>query len=252
MRRELVWALIAVAAFNSPIDEAVARDPAAPLRIEIGLQAVFTPPKGWDDNDRIQAVVYGELPSGCYAVAETIAQRTSEDTFVIRQFASQEREGPCDFAPILFAKVAELGTLPVGEYRLLYKDAGSGASLSSFNVAEATATGVDSLPYANVLQQFSEDILDEGAPLRVKIKGVVNSSCMELDPNVRVQREGDVFIAFPLLRKRQGPGMCMQVLIPFEHEIDLGALTAGNYLVHIRSQNGHAINHVVKVLKPAR
>jgi hypothetical protein len=232
---------------------------AAPQKVEIGIQALFTPPTGWDDNDRIQAVVFGELPGGCYAVDETTVENVGANSFLIRQFATKDSSGGCAhpetlphsmLVPITFTQVVQLGALPMGDYKLFYSQVVSGMASRVFNVAQATTSSVDSLPYANVLQQYSEDIVDLGSELKVTLKGVVNSSCYELDPNVKIEKEGDVYVLFPLVRKKEGTHLCAQVLLPFEIELNLGAPPAtGPYLVHVRSQNGNALNHVVRVVQ---
>ena len=201
------------------------------------------PARGLGRHDRVQAVVFGELPGGCYTIDETTVESVGVNEYLVRQFARKSDSGGCIhpktlphsmLVPITFTQVVQLGTLPKGDYKLFYSQVVSGMSSRVFNVAEATTTTVDSLPYANVTQQTAEDILDLGQELHVSLKGILYSSCYELDPNVKIQKEGDVFVVMPVVRRKAGGGMCAQILLPFSIDLNLGAPDApGPYLVHV-------------------
>jgi hypothetical protein len=219
---------------------------------------LFTPPTGWDDNDRIQAVVYGELPDGCYTIGDTTVESVGDHELLVRQYANKAQDDACIhgntlpphlLVPITFTQVVEIGTLAVGDYKLFYSQSTSGMASRVFNVKQASTSTVDELPYANVTQQYSEDILDSGKDLVVTLKGVLNSTCVELDPNVKILREGDVYVLLPVVKiKKPATSVCGQVMLPFETQVHIGPQTPGLYLVHIRSQGGNAVNHVVRVI----
>ena len=70
----------------------VARASSAPpslvkqAEVEIPLRGVYIPKNGFDDNDRVEAVLAGELPNPCYTLDRAYAEKTADGTgFVVHQ-----------------------------------------------------------------------------------------------------------------------------------------------------------------------
>ena len=145
-----------------------------------------------------------------------------------------------------FTQEALLGQMRQGDYAIQYMLAGGELRKRSLNVSRAPVSTIDSLPYAAVSGAFISDVVPSGEDLVVRLQGVLNSTCTELRGGLKVERIDDVLVVLPVLTVR-GDLECAQALIPFEKEVVLGRLEAGQYLVHVSSMNGAALNRVVQV-----
>jgi hypothetical protein len=229
-------------------------------RVELPLETVITPRRGYDDNDQVVAVAHGELPNGCYTLAEPFVEHLDDGVSIrVRQFANRDRSGICaedaSVPPhmqmtVPFANEASLGTLPAANYRILYKDAAGRTRTRSLNVAIAPTTTVDSLPYALITGVNTQDMIGPNERVRFELVGALNSTCTELDPVVRTVWEDDVLVVLPTLNVKHGV-LCAQMIRPFSIHLDVGRAGLGHRLIHVRSMNGKAINKLVTVLPAA-
>jgi hypothetical protein len=234
-------------------------------RVELKLTGVLSPTLGFDDNDQVQVVVHGMLPNACYTVGPTMVlwskKKTNEAT--IRQFGVLQTEGICAtrgeqlpphmMMAIPYTKVITVGRLESGKYRFNYKaQKGSPRGMMKsreIEIVQAQVPAVDSLPYAAVSTAFVPDVVFSGSDLEIKLSGVLNNNCTKLDENVKVEKQGDVIVLLPTVSLIEGV-VCAQALIPFEKKVNLGKQLEGYYLIHTRSMNGQAVNHVVDVFSP--
>jgi hypothetical protein len=229
---------------------------AATTTVEIPVEALFAPLQGFDDNDNVQVVLHGTLPNSCYSLGEYKVEKTAgSDKVRIRQFAYKKKDGYCAEGQsipdhlamsIPFTTEVPIGQLPAGNYEINYFQRGEtpGSARRSLGVIRATTPNVDNLPYAAVSNIASPDVFNGAENVSVKLNGVLNSSCTHLEDKVLVTQEDDVFVIRPQVRVDQGV-YCMQVLIPFELNLNLGKAKPGHYLVHVRSMNGKSVNRVV-------
>jgi len=173
--------------------------------VEIAVSKIYVPENGYDDNDRIEMVVEGELPNACYTLTQTVIDKTQEKgTFHIRQMAWRRLSGPCrsgnELDPIPFAQPVSLGNLGAGPYKIVYKG-DSGASEQGFTVEEAKSGHVDNYFYAIVTQINSEDFYREGSPIKISLRGLIPSTCLELDSTVKAEVQKDVLLISPAIRR---------------------------------------------------
>lgn len=229
-----------------------------PERVEIPLEQAFAPTTGFDDNDNVQVVVHGNLPNACYSLADTYVEHKDDGvTLAVKQYALRKRDGVCAQSATLpvhmqmfvpFQKEVEVGHLPAASYTVeFWRDMGR-PGIRSLVVSPATKPTIDSLNYAATSTLAVSDVVNGKDEVKVQLRGVLNSSCTRLTKDVRIVREDDVQVLLPTIEVREGV-LCSQVLIPFRREVNLGKLVPGQYLVHVRSMNGRALNHVVHVMK---
>ncbi len=204
-----IW-LIAMSLVNMGMGNANA----ASEEIEINVDAVLAPSQGFDDNDRIQIVLHGMLPNACYVLGEPKVDHDSVSKKMrLRQFATRKSEGVCaqgeNLPPHLamavpFTTELSVGQLPAGNYDFEYQKSESGFGIRSMNVAKATMPGIDSLPYAAVSSIAATDAIAAGTEAETVISGVLNSSCVELNPDVKVEKVNDVFVVLPTITVKDG------------------------------------------------
>lgn len=226
--------------------------------VEISVQALLAPVQGFDDNDNVQVVLYGYLPNACYTLNESKVEKLADDKhFRIHQYATRDNQGVCAQDSTLpvhmqmrvpFTQEVNLGSLEMGEYRFeSYREDGSIQS-RILNVGKAKAPTIDSLPYAAVSNATVADVFLGQQNVDVVISGIFNSTCTELDSDVKLDDQGDVVVVMPTV-KVNPDDVCAQVLRPFARTINLGKKAPGNYLIHVRSMNGKAINRVFTVTR---
>jgi hypothetical protein len=225
--------------------------------IEIPVETALAPPMGFDDNDNIQVVLHGRLPNSCFTLGNHSLETLGDGhTIRIHQFANHRMDGICAAdselpeymkMTIPFTSEISVGQLASGDYQFEYQKVGGTAGFRSLNVSLAGVASVDSLPYAAVSTAMAADAVNGSDDIKVTLSGSLNSTCTELDPNVPVKKSDDVYILLPTIRVKPGV-LCAQVMVPFQKKMNLGkAGKPGHYLIHVRSMNGRAVNHVVEV-----
>lgn len=226
---------------------------------EIPLTKAFIPPVGYDDNDTVELVVTGYLPNHCYSLAQTeVAVDKHTQTIHVKQHATKQIEGICAEEENLpahlaavqpFTTTARVGRLRANQYTVQYDRNEDGVSVPAtraFNVSPALRPSQDNMEYASVSHAFMSDIVLSGTSVSAVISGSLTSSCVDLSSNVFVSKTDDVIVVLPGLTVREQP-LCTFELRPFERTISLGQFVPGTYLLHVRSQNGQAVNTVFTV-----
>lgn len=224
-------------------------------RVEIAADFVLAPTQGYDDNDNVEVVIHGSLPSGCYSLADTEISKTSPNNYQIKQFATLRLDGVCAQGETLpahmtmtvpFVTVVSIGQLQAGTYSLNFKTGQNLVGQRTINVDKATRLTVDTLPYAAVTAADVTDVIPSTEDVEVSLSGVLNSTCSTLDQDVKVEKQGDVFVVLPTIKVKPGV-QCLQVRMPFRKVINLGKQQSGHYLVHVRSMSGRSVNRVIEI-----
>lgn len=247
MKRILIMSIIAVLA-SLPAFGATT--------VELGVKSLLAPQKGFDDNDNIQVVLHGALPNACYSLLGHQIEKIDQNKIWVRQFAMKQTDGICadesSLPPhmqieIPFTTEVSLGQLPMGEYEFQFTRPNGEWGSRFVTIAMATALSVDSLPYAAVMGANLVDVVGPTDEVEVTLGGLLNSSCTELDPDIKVEKINDVYVLLPTVKVKTGV-MCLQVLIPFTTKVNLGKIgLPGDYLIHVRSMNGKSVNRVLEV-----
>jgi hypothetical protein len=227
-------------------------------RVEIGVAALLAPTVGYEQKNNVQVVLSGALPNKCYSIDEYQVEKSKDLKSVkVRQFANREATGVCadeknlpeDWKTVIpFTTEVSIGHLDAGDVNFLFKREDGEVGTRVVKVSPNTTLSVDSLPYALISNLTVSDVVRGDQDLVVTLSGVLNSSCTELDDEVRVDQEPDVFVLLPTVKTKRG-AKCLQVLIPFDKKVNLGRSSVGRYLIHARSMNGKAINRVLTVVQ---
>lgn len=254
------WSLLVTIAlaFSATSSRAAAPDPTGILEtVEIPVEAVLAPPKGFDDNDNIQLVIHGRLPNGCYILIEPSVVAVSPGKYRVKQEALKRKAGVCadpsklpDSAkfPVPFQSEVSLGQLPAGGYEFDFASTQGIDGARSLTVDPSVTSSIDSLPYAAVTQVSAQDVVAALDPIQVTLIGVLNSSCSELDPDVQVVKYDDVTVLLPTVHIKEGV-ICKQMTAPFIRRVTLKGTKMGHHLIHVRSMSGKSLNRIVEVLK---
>ncbi len=225
--------------------------------IEIALDHVFIPEHGYDDNDLVQLVAYGNLPNACYTLGETKVETSASGlTLTVHQYAMKNPSALCSQESSLpphanslvpFTVTVPIGVQKAGTYNIDFWDINEGKISRSYQVEPATTKEIDAHPYAAVSNAMLPDVIFKGDKVFLTFSGVYQNSCVEMD-RVEVKQEGDVFVVLPILKVKP-VAFCLQVLMPFKQRVLIAdKLRVGEYMIHMRSMSGQSINRVFDVV----
>ncbi|MEO5969768.1 MAG: hypothetical protein ABIQ95_07545 [Bdellovibrionia bacterium] len=228
--------------------------------VEIPIDGFISPSQGFEDKNIVEGVVYGYLPNSCYTLnkSEITFSPDNPKKMIFKQFAFKKADGVCAEnnsdgeglaehlkMRIPFSSEVFIGLLPIGSYKIEYQRDG-GQGLRTLEVTKGTTAG-DNFPYANVLNAMVTEVAYSNEEVNVSLSGVFNSTCTTLD-RVEQKKMNDVIVLFPILKATPGK-VCLQVLVPFQTSVNLGKISLGTHLIHIRSMNGKAVNRLVQVIQ---
>ena len=224
--------------------------------VSLPIQSVLMPFEGFDDNDTVQMVVHGNLPSACYQLGEAKFELKAGRVIEVSQAASHLSDGLCDEEeilpdymrmPIPFTSELTLGHLEAGEYRIEFKGGLGIRQVRTLKIGHSDVPTLDERFYASVTQVVAPDVIHSGQDLKVTLIGLYNSDCVGLDSELGVIVEQEVSIVLPYLAAN-ADAECHRELRPFSREVNLGKVTGSHHLIHVRSMNGRGLNHWVEVL----
>ena len=221
--------------------------------VEVPVMQAFIPVRGYDDNDRVTAVVMGELPNPCYTLdGVQVIRDDIRKTFYLKQLATLNTTGACGHGdliddPVPYSSEVTLGQVAQGTYRLIYRQPGEKEASKAFYVQQAEVNTLDNFNYAFIDHIAMNSYYGPNEEVTAEISGVITSSCVELEKPVRIEQQGDLFIVLPVL-KTLSDVPCTSVRKTFHYQIELGKLPPGQYAIHVRSRNGRAVNHVMSVV----
>jgi hypothetical protein len=207
-----------------------------PLLVSVPVRNVFIP-AGFDDNDNVQVVLEGAFTDTCYRLAHTEVLKSGNDQeFEIVQWA-RKFPGICIPTTVPFKSEVSLGRLVSGTYKI----EAVGVSAASLEVIRAAANSQDDYIYAPV-SAASVGRRNTGHYVAT-LTGTLPNGCFTVD-RTEVLRQEKVLVVLPVI-KYDDSGECRSEPQPFEVAVNLPTdLTAGKYLLHVRSMSGKATNVV--------
>lgn len=238
-----VAATFAISANASTVtsDDRDINDPFEGRLVVVDVEEIYVP-HGFDNNDEIMAVLDGNLPNGCYKLAQNEVKQIPETgEWRIVQYARQYQH-PCLQAQVPFTSQARLGTLDKGTHTVKAK----GTAPENFFVKEASNTGPDDHLYAPVDAARVEKT-DDGGQVAV-IEGRFTNTCMEI-VDVIVTDSGKTKEVMPVMEMVEDEVPCEEKTVPFQKRIaeQFPQEGPGRYLLHVRSLNGKAVNTMYSV-----
>lgn len=213
-----------------------AADDTTPELVPMPLTKAYVP-IGFDDNDHVQVVVTGQFPDTCYKLGPVTAQKTATGIEVLQQ--AYRHNGGCLDMMVPFSQVVDLDLVKAGDYEI--KDRTSGKAIGQLPVAVAKAPSPDDYLYAPVEEVM---ILEErgGKGPTLYMTGNFPSRRMQVK-EIRVQRFNDVVVVQPIVQIGANANEERANAHPrFEVKKALTDLPKGNFLLHVRSMNGKAVN----------
>ncbi len=203
-------------------------------------------PIGFDDNDRIQVVVSGVLPNTCYKLDQASASVSYTDNSVTLEQKVLQYPGVCIPTLVPFAKVVELGILREGNYTL--NDKTSGEVVGKLQVTRSSKLEADDFLYAPIGDAYvvQKEVANstESKKCKLHLTGSFSDRCTRLKI-VHIHYYPELIIVQPIAERIGGKRDCKPNKTRYSWQGELQNGLTGNYLLHVRSMNGEAVNKIV-------
>jgi hypothetical protein len=204
---------------------------------------VFTP-QGFDDNDNVQIVLYGNLPDTCHKIGPAYTKVDKEHKTIYVKNTAYYYPG-CFCADVLvpYLTTVNVGILKTGGYEVVVERAdGSFDKAANLPISVATSASPDDFIYAPVEHMHFVAQHRENVP-QVILSGIFRSTCMTLK-DIKVNYRANHVIEIQPIAEVEKSG-CLNDARLFQATVRLKANLRGRALLHVRSLNGQSINQVV-------
>ncbi len=207
--------------------------------VEYGYHTSYIP-GGFDSNDNAQIVGEGIYPDTCYRPASPMV-KTDPVTREVRVAPyAYHYNGICLKMLVPFDQTLDLGILPAGTFKIKQEQRGRDLEMGTIKVGVAASSDADDFLYAPVSQAYAETA---NGKTKIRVTGSFTDSCMKLTDLI-ASVEPKVLVVQPIA-EREGRADCTSGNFPFDRTVELNGVSRGRYLLHVRSLNGKAFNHLV-------
>jgi hypothetical protein len=221
-----------------------------PELVTAPVDKVFSP-FGFDDNDNVEIVVHGTFPNTCYKTGP-VEGRVDAEAGVITVHAQAYRyNGVCAEVQVPFTQSVKLGTVAVGTYRIVV-DERPDATTTDLVIARARTPDADDYLYAPVAQ-VSLDKNQDGT-YAVRLEGeypYMFIGCMVMREVRAYMSPGNTLVVMPIAELVDDGPQCASQAETHRFTVTqpVGALAAGEYLVHVRALDGNALDRFVDLTR---
>jgi hypothetical protein len=193
-------------------------------------------PQGFDNNDNAQVVVTGGYPNSCYHVGHTqywIDRAAKKIDVEVTAYKTNNEV--CLQVYVPFQQEISVGILDKGTYTVSVNQDTRNAR--TMTVRDAPTVSPDNHIYAPVTQ-----IIRVGAR-EFLLRGTFHSSCMNMEEIKVAYEPGEVVAVLPMAGYDSS---CFETgqARPWEARFQVKNDLAGDFLMHVRSLNGDALNSV--------
>lgn len=214
------------------------------------IEKIFTI-RGFDDNDFVEVVAYGKLPSTCYKLADASASIDSEDKSVeVKVNALFYDWEECIQVQIPYFKVVELGVMQHGEYAVKTQ---AGRMPNTFlEIDTSSSRDRDEHLYAPVktatIVRNPTSRFSSNPPITVSLKGTfpyMLKGCMVIKEIKDYYTPENVVVIMPIAEVKD-ESQCNDAKRDFniQHPLHYDVHTPS--LVHVRVMNGEALNQLIE------
>ncbi|MCB9094473.1 MAG: hypothetical protein H6621_05320 [Halobacteriovoraceae bacterium] len=212
-------------------------------------------PYGFDNNDIVEIVVSGILPTLCHQNPRVEIKERSGDTIKLVVYAEKLNSSDmlCFNSMTPYYLPVELGPLDYGsdgKYKIFIEkffDIENRRSLDQrgyyLQITKSKGRLQNENLYANV------EYVYQVGPRTIEISGVHPSTC--IDPDIELigvpNTLGNVISVLPITRKIPGKDCSRQELVPFKIQYEVPKkLTKSEILIHVRKIDGTSVNFIYR------
>jgi hypothetical protein len=200
-------------------------------------------PIGFDSKNVAQVVVEGEFTNTCYKVGSAHADVDAVGRVItINQDAYYYPGFLCLQVMVPFSQVVNIGVLGEGDYSIV--DGATGQTMGVLPVAKGVGPGPDDYLYAPVGDAYIESRTEPARKHTLIVRGSYFDRCTRLT-EIRVREYKDVITVQPITERIGAGENCGTSPVRFLYTQELNPFLKGDYLLHVRSLNGQALNKLV-------
>jgi hypothetical protein len=220
---------------------------AAPVKTTAPVDRLFIP-EGFDDNDKVEVVLYGEFPSSCYRIdGVDVAMNAQTGRYEINASALRYDGEICAQVITPYIKPVELGILSAGTYDAVAK--GNESTLAQFEVAPRRTESPDDFIYAPVTTASVSWEAGSGKQL-LNLKGnypLTLVGCAILDDvKIHVTKD-DVVVVQPIMEFIDDERCDQRTDLSFDESFVMPQAFVGKGLLHVRVMNGNSLNSLLDI-----
>ena len=224
-----------------------ARAETEPKLVLSPVEKVFVP-LGFDNNDNVEIVLHGHFRNSCYKVGPAHAKVNHLTKKIHVTAYAYKYPATCLQALVSFTQVVKLGTVDVGDYKILLGQAPDLGEVN-LNIVKSRTVSPDDFLYAPVSEVNLAGNEPAGQPT-ITVSGsypFMFRGCMILR-DVRVQQTpGNVLVVQPVAEYTEGDECLPQTQSKsFAVSVPLAERVHGDNLIHVRVLNGDSLNRVVE------
>jgi hypothetical protein len=218
-----------------------------PVLVDVPIKKVFIP-RGFDNNDRVQFALTGELSNSCYKVASQDVKVDSATKVIVVKQKAYVYLGYCLMMIVPYSQVVTLGIVDqAGSYKIV--DGNTGALMGNLEIDVAKSSDQDEFLYAPVedvilMRGPGSDKKNDTNRNRLMLMGAFSNTCTEFK-EIQVAIDKDTIVIRPIIIFHSEANHCRQEKVKFRQPIVLDPSIQGEFLVHVRSLNGAAVNKVI-------
>lgn len=205
----------------------------------INVEHLFIP-KGFDENDHVQVMVYGHLPNPCFRRAHAEAKRDGDHiTVTVKATRRINPNRVCIEMAVPFLLPVDVGHIKPGDYTVSVSTNSANPAKLHVEAQSGDHISIDDFLYANVSS------VEVDAKTRVvTLKGENPSPCLELDQIFSTSNGENTYAVMPVVKKKEDVE-CTAEETPFVYTYQLpDDLNAKKVLVHVRTLEGNSKNKV--------
>lgn len=219
-----------------------------PVTVTAPVDRVFVP-LGFDSNDNVELVLHGHFPSTCYKVGPVEATIDTEVRQIsVTSWAYEYQSSICAQARVSFTQTVKLGYVVPGNYTIKVIDRPD-ATAAALAVTETRSPNPDEYLYAPVATTSLDKTTDGSYTLTISGDyPYMFVGCMVLREIKTYMSPGNTLVVLPVAELTDGADCAAQgVTKKFVGTKVIGALTEGDYLLHVRVLEGNSLNRFVEV-----
>lgn len=204
----------------------------------VHVDSVFTP-KGFDENDHVEIMASGYLPSPCFRRPYGSIEKAGNDIKItVRAARMASRDRICIEMAVPYLISIPVGPVVAGKYTVTVNTATNIPLFSEMEIEPSTNGTIDNFLYAKV-----EQVSVDRKTRTVTLRGENPSPCIELEKIISTSNGFNTYAVMPIMRQKDA--ICPQVITPFEYTYQLpDDLHAPKVLVHVRTLDGNSKNAV--------
>jgi hypothetical protein len=212
-----------------------------PQAVPIKIETAYIP-VGFDNNDKVEMVVEGTLPTTCYRVGPAkVDLNPSNGILTVTQFAYKYK-GSCMAMSVKFTNPVTIGFVPPQPFTV--RDGTDNGELGKLFVEVAKTSKADDFLYAPITE-VTVDVRRREAT----ITGTFTNSCANVKEMKVTRVSHNVVVALPI-SEIVVDRPCTVGQFPFNRVVKLPFLNDHRYLIHTRSLDGQAVNKLFTIGDP--